>query len=167
MIRSAVLADAPAVTALHQRARATYYPDGFPEGDLPELWLDRWAQVIARPRAHVLVCVRNGEIVGLASFRRPDEAPDDSSTVKLFQFHTDPAHWRRGIGTELHAACVEQWQADGMTEAVLEVHRDNTRAQAFYAAHGWRGRPGAGAGAGAGGESDDHHHELRLDLPRE
>ncbi|MEU6843174.1 GNAT family N-acetyltransferase [Streptomyces sp. NPDC046716] len=156
MIRTAVPADAPAITALHQRARATYYPDGFPDGDSPELWQERWTEAIVRPRAHVLVCVRGGELVGIASFRRPDEAPY-GTTVKLFQLHTDPAHWRHGIGTELHAACVEQWQVDGMTEALLDVHRDNERAQAFYAAHGWHG-----AGTGSG-----HHRELRLDLPRE
>ncbi|MYW66572.1 GNAT family N-acetyltransferase [Streptomyces sp. SID8379] len=154
MIRTAVPADAPTVVALHRRARATYYPDGFPEGDTSELWEERWAQAIVRPRAHVLLCVRDGAVVGLASFRRPDEAP--RGTVKLFQFHTDPAHWRRGVGTELHAACVEQWRADGVREAVLDVHRDNQRAQAFYAARGW---------TAAGGV--DTHRELRLTLPRE
>ncbi|MGW2344501.1 N-acetyltransferase family protein [Streptomyces sp. NPDC001661] len=144
MIRTAVPADAPVLAALHRRARATYYREGLPDDGDPGAWVERWEVAIARPHGHVLVCVRDGVVVGLASFRRPDEAPADASV--LYQFQVDPDHWSRGVGTELHAACVEQWRVDGVAEVHLIVHGENTRAQAFYARHGWvdEGQEGPG-----------------------
>ncbi|WP_367048903.1 GNAT family N-acetyltransferase [Streptomyces sp. Je 1-332] len=133
VIRSALTADAPALAALHTRARATYYPEGLPDGAVDAAAM--WRAGIERRGGHVLCAVREGRIVGLASFRTPEgEAAD---TVTLFQFHVDPDHWRAGVGAALHAACVEEWRADGIREASLDVHRENRRAQAFYVRHGW------------------------------
>lgn len=150
MIRTAVPAEAEAVTALHARARATYYPDGIPDDGTD--WLATWQGAIARPDGHVLCLVDDGRIVGLASFRTPEGAP--AETVKLFQFHVDPDRWRSGLGTALHTACVEQWQADRKRTAVLEVHVENARAQAFYVRQGWAPHP-----------LEPGHHHLRMTLP--
>lgn len=109
VIRTALPAEAESVAALHARARATYYPDGVPEDGRD--WLAAWRGVIERPDAHVLCVVESGRIVAVASFRTQDGDPAD--TVTLFQFHVDPDQWRSGLGTALHAACVEQWRADG------------------------------------------------------
>ncbi|MET9382346.1 GNAT family N-acetyltransferase [Streptomyces sp. NPDC002928] len=151
VIRTVLAAEAEAVAALHARARATYYPDGIPDDGTD--WLATWRGAIARPDGHVLCVVEQGRIVGLASFRTPDGAPAD--TVKLFQFHVDPGHWRTGVGTALHAACVEEWRADGRRTAVLDVHVDNRRAQAFYGRQGWVPDPENPPGEG------DHHLFLR------
>ncbi|MFJ3230491.1 GNAT family N-acetyltransferase [Streptomyces sp. NPDC086787] len=154
MIRTAVPAEAEAVAALHLRARSTYYPDGVPPSDRD--WRDVWRDVIERPDGHVLCAVEHGGIVGVASFRTPDGAPAD--LVKLFQFHIDPDHWRRGLGTALHTACVEEWRADGMRTAVLDVHVDNTRARAFYTRQGWIPDPENPPADG------DHHEYLRYSV---
>ncbi|MDR6980144.1 ribosomal protein S18 acetylase RimI-like enzyme [Streptomyces sp. 3330] len=151
VIRTAVTAEAERVAALHARARATYYPDGVPQDGTD--WLAAWRSAIERPDGHVLCVVEQGRLVGLASFRTPEGAP--AHTVKLFQFHVDPDHWRAGIGTVLHAACVEQWRADGRRTAVLDVHVDNGRAQAFYARQGWSPDPDNPPGEG------EHHLWLR------
>ncbi|MCX5335101.1 MULTISPECIES: GNAT family N-acetyltransferase [unclassified Streptomyces] len=150
VIRTAVPAEAEAVAALHARARATYYPGGIPDDGTD--WLAAWQGAIARPDGHVLCLVDDGRIVALASFRTPEGAP--AETVKLFQFHVDPDRWRSGVGTALHTACVEQWQADGKRTAVLEVHVDNARAQAFYTRQGWAPHP-----------VEAGHHHLRMTLP--
>jgi ribosomal protein S18 acetylase RimI-like enzyme len=157
VIRTVVRAEAEAVAALHARARATYYPDGVPDDGTD--WRAAWLTAIERPDGQVLCVVEGGRIVGLASFVAVEGGPAD--TVDLRQFHVDPGHWRSGIGTALHAACLEQWRADGRRAAVLSVHADNRRAQAFYARQGWlpdSGRPLA---------EGDHHLTLRLDLVRE
>ncbi|MEU6380525.1 GNAT family N-acetyltransferase [Streptomyces sp. NPDC046909] len=151
VIRTVVPAEAEAITALHARARATYYPDGIPDDGTD--WLAAWRAAIARPEGHVLCVVDDGHIVGLASFRTPEDAP--AETVMLFQFHVDPDRWRSGVGTALHAACVEEWQADGKRTAVLEVHVDNRRAQAFYRRLGWT--PGVV-------EPGDHHLPMTFDV---
>jgi GNAT superfamily N-acetyltransferase len=151
VIRTAVPAETETVAALHARARATYYPDGVPQDGTD--WLAAWRTAIERPDGHVLCAVEQGRIVALASFRTPEGA--SAETVKLFQFHVDPDHWRTGIGTALHAACVEQWRADGKETAVLDVHVDNRRAQAFYARRGWTPDPENPPADG------DHHLFLR------
>lgn len=151
MIRTALPSEAAAVAELHVRARATYYPDGLPEDGFD--WPARWRGAIERPDGHVLCAVRDGRLVGIASFRTAEDGPTD--TVKLFQFHVDPDRWRQGVGRELHAACVEQWRADGKHTATLDVHVDNERAQAFYARQGWVPDPENPPAVG------DHHLFLR------
>jgi ribosomal protein S18 acetylase RimI-like enzyme len=151
VIRTALPAEAGAVADLHLRARSTYYPDGVPEDGTD--WSAAWRGAIERPDGQVLCAVEHGRIVGIASFRAPEGAP--AGTVKLFQFHVDPDHWRSGVGTALHAACVEQWRADGRRTAVLDVHVGNERAQAFYAHRGWVPDPENPPAEG------DHHLFLR------
>lgn len=154
MIRTVRPAEVADVVALHARARATYYPDGLPQDGTD--WLAAWRSALARPDGKVLCVVEEGRMVGLASFRTPEGAPAD--TVKLFQFHVDPGHWRRGVGTALHAACVEAWTSDGKRAAVLDVHVDNRRAQAFYRRQGWAPEPA---------EPGDHHLRMRFSLTGE
>ena len=157
VIRTALPAEAAAVAELHVRARSTYYPDGLPDDGTD--WPARWSEAIGRPDGQVLCAVRDARLVGIASFRTPEGAR--AETVKLFQFHVDPAHWRSGVGTALHAACVEQWRADARRTAVLDVHVDNERAQAFYARQGWLPDPENPPLAG------DHHLYLRYAVGRE
>ena len=157
VIRTVLPAEAEAVAALHARARATYYPDGLPDDGFD--WVAAWRSAAGRADGHVLCAVRRGSLVGIASFRVPDEGPAD--TVELFQFHVDPDHWRAGIGTALHTACVEQWRADGRRAAVLGVHVGNRRAQAFYARRGWLPDPENPPAEG------DHHLSLRFRVPGE
>ncbi|MEU7055506.1 GNAT family N-acetyltransferase [Streptomyces sp. NPDC046197] len=156
MIRTVLPVEAEAVAGLMTRARSTYYPDGVPDADAD--WPARWRQAIERPDGQVLCAVRDARLTGIASFRTPRGAP--AETVKLFQFHVDPDHWRAGVGTALHAACLEQWRADGKRTAVLEVHAGNHRAQAFYARQGWVRDPETPSG-------DDLHLNLRLSVTGE
>ncbi|MEU6142054.1 GNAT family N-acetyltransferase [Streptomyces sp. NPDC047081] len=157
VIRTALPAEAAAVAELHLRARATYYPEGLPDDGLD--WPTLWREAIERPDGNVLCAVRDSRLIAIASFRTP---PDTSAeTVKLFQFHVDPGHWRGGVGTALHTACVEQWRADGRRTAVLDVHVGNERAQAFYARQGWVPDPENPPA------EDDHHLYLRYSVAGE
>ncbi len=157
VIRTALPAEAEEVAALHRRARATYYPAGFPDDGAD--WLGGWREAIGRADGRVLVAVREGSMAGIASFRRAEGAP--AGTVKLFQFHVDPGHWRLGIGTALHAACVEEWRIGGVRTAGLDVHVGNERARGFYGRQGWVPDPEWPVAA------DDHHLRLRFDVPGE
>ncbi|MGI5424960.1 N-acetyltransferase family protein [Streptomyces sp. CA-179760] len=154
VIRTVLPAEVAEIVALHARARATYYPDGLPQDGTD--WTASWRSAVARPDGRVLCVVEAGRVIGLASFRTPESSPAD--TVKLFQFHVDPEHWRRGVGAALHTACVAEWQADGKRTAALDVHMDNRRAQGFYRRQGWVPEP-----AGQG----DHHLRMRFALPGE
>lgn len=157
VIRTALAAETADIAALHLRARSTYYPDGLPEDGTD--WPARWREAVEHPDGQVLCAVRDGHLAGIASFRTPPGAPAD--TVKLFQFHVDPGQWRTGIGTALHTACAEEWRANGRRTAVLEVHADNRRAQAFYARLGWIPDPGHPPA------EDGHHLHLCFAVPGE
>lgn len=152
VIRTVVPAETETVVALHARARATYYPDGIPRDGTD--WTAVWRAAVERPDGQVLCAVREGRMVGLASFRVP--VGTGAETIELSQFHVDPDHWRTGIGTALHTACLEQWRVDGRRTAVLCVHTGNRRAQAFYARRGWVPDPERPPAAG------DHHLFLRF-----
>jgi ribosomal protein S18 acetylase RimI-like enzyme len=153
MIRTALPAEVDAIADLHFRARSTYYPDGLPPSGFD--WRTAWRASVERPDGHVLCAVEDGRVVAVASFRTPEDAA--AETVKLFQFHVDPDRWRCGLGTALHTACIEQWRADARRTAVLDVHVDNERAQAFYVRQGWVAEPSGGG----------HHLEMRLPVTGE
>ncbi|MFD3695860.1 GNAT family N-acetyltransferase [Streptomyces sp. NPDC058646] len=144
MIRAAHTADLDAIAALHTRARATYYRGHIPEqayaGDA-EIRRTRegWSRAVARTASDggVLCAERDGTLTGVAAFRTKD------GETTLTQLHVDPDHWRRGTGAALHAACLDAWRRAGIRRVRLEVYEKNLRAQAFYAAHGWRPDPDA------------------------
>ncbi|MFZ3469462.1 N-acetyltransferase family protein [Streptomyces sp. 4.24] len=149
MIRTAQPADLDAIAALHTRARATYYRGRIPEeayGGAAELARTRegWSLAVARAGADggVLCAERDGELTGVAAFRT------SAGETTLTQLHVDPAHWRRGTGAALHAACLDAWHRAGVRRVRLEVYGHNLRAQAFYATHGWLADP-AGDRAGS------------------
>ncbi|MCX5608647.1 GNAT family N-acetyltransferase [Streptomyces sp. NBC_00047] len=142
MIRTARLADLDAITALHTRARATYYRGRVPEetyaGELHVAHArEAWSRAVARPAAEggVLCAEQDGEVTGVAAFRTAD------GETTLTQLHVDPVHWRRGTGAALHAACLDAWRRAGIERVRLEVYAHNLRAQAFYATHGWLPEP--------------------------
>ena len=83
----------------------------------------------------VLCAEQDGELTGVAAFRT------EGGETTLTQLHVDPVHWRSGTGAALHAACLEAWRRAGIHRVRLEVYEHNLRAQAFYAAHGWRPDP--------------------------
>ncbi|MDT9687693.1 GNAT family N-acetyltransferase [Streptomyces sp. P9(2023)] len=141
MIRTATPDDLDAIAALHLEARATYYRGHLPDTEYAgpeELARTRegWSRAVAR--GDVLLAERDGEPAGVAAYSRVD---GDAGTVTLTQLHVHPAHWRRGIGTELHTACVAIWRAEGLTEARLLVFEKNERARAFYTTHAWTRSP--------------------------
>ncbi|MCJ1680299.1 GNAT family N-acetyltransferase [Streptomyces sp. APSN-46.1] len=139
MIRTALAADLDAIAALHTRARATYYRGRVPEeayaGDA-ELARTRegWSRAVARAAddGGVLCAEQDGALTGVAAFRTA------AGETTLTQLHVDPDHWRRGTGAALHAACLDAWRRAGVRRVRLEVYAHNLRAQAFYAAQGWR-----------------------------
>ncbi|MFD3541217.1 GNAT family N-acetyltransferase [Streptomyces sp. NPDC058662] len=144
MIRTAHADDVDAIAVLHTRARATYY-----RGRYAEDWYSTenglagarrgWSAAVGRSAADggVLCAERDGRVTGVAAFRIQD------GETTLTQLHVDPDHWRRGTGAALHAACLDAWRRAGVRRVRLEVYEHNLRAQAFYAALGWRQDPAA------------------------
>ncbi|MGW6569374.1 N-acetyltransferase family protein [Streptomyces sp. NPDC054975] len=143
MIRHATPDDLDAIAALHLEARSTYYRAHLPATEYAgpeELARSREGWSRAVERGDVLVAERDGVPAGVAAYSRSDTG---DGTVTLTQLHVRPDHWRRGVGTELHTACLDAWRAEGLTEARLLVFEPNERARAFYAARAWTPDPDA------------------------
>ncbi|MEW1724185.1 GNAT family N-acetyltransferase [Streptomyces sp. NPDC093109] len=147
--RLATPADLDAIAALHAEARATYYRGHLPEDDFDgpaerARTREGWAGALTRQEqareqgqgqsqggAAVLCAEYGGALAGVAAY-----GPIDT-VMTLTQLHVAPAHWRHGIGTALHTACVAAWREAGVGIARLEVFEPNLRARSFYARHGW------------------------------
>lgn len=153
MIRTATLDDLDAMVHLHTEARATYYRDHLPFEEYAGAAevarsRDGWSRAIERPGTTVLCAERDGAPAGVAAWTV------DGRAVHLSQLHVSPHRWRTGVGSALHDACTRAWQEAGVRSARLEVFAHNTRAQSFYARHGWVPDP----------ERTGTHLVLRLDL---
>ncbi|MFL6123776.1 N-acetyltransferase family protein [Actinophytocola sp.] len=147
-IRLAERADGAAVAEVHIEGRNAYY-----NGHVDVETLDRRAAQLrgiygdmpTRFDRNLWCAEVDGEIVGMALVGPPQEWLGPW-VGELYQIHVRPDHWRRGIGSALHEACMGAWRAGGITVGVVEVWSRNDRAQAFYESHGWRAdghtRPG-------------------------
>ncbi|MEU7110082.1 GNAT family N-acetyltransferase [Streptomyces sp. NPDC046182] len=134
MIRTARSDDIDAIAALHLEARSTYYRGHLADSEFAgpeELARSRDGWLRAVERGDVLCAEWDGGLGGVAAYRRGDGA------VTLTQLHVRPDHWRRGLGTALHTACLDVWRAEGIATARLLVFEQNERARGFYAARGW------------------------------
>jgi ribosomal protein S18 acetylase RimI-like enzyme len=132
-IRRAVAADAPAIGAIFDAAVKvawTYMGEIVQEPMFgPEEWEDDVAQH-APPNAMLVAVDDRDEVVGFCAVH-----PGDGEMFLLF---VHPAVAGRGVGRELLAAGHDALRAGGCTEAFLYTHEQNARAQAVYAAAGYR-----------------------------
>lgn len=99
-------------------------------------------QVIRSVDVRVLIADDDGQAVGHTAFgksRDDDVAPD---VGEIRAFFVRPAAWRRGVGSALMQAALEQLRELGYAEATVWSFDANARANAFYEHHGFR-RDGA------------------------
>jgi RimJ/RimL family protein N-acetyltransferase len=155
LLRTAHLDDVEEITDLHTPARTSYYSaGGVPDAELtsPDAHVRRresWTRAVQSGDRTVLCAERGGELVGILAKGPPYEPDVDATTTgRLFQIHVRPGRWGEGLGSHLHAVFVRFLRDASLTTGVLEAWESNSRAQAFYARHGWRPdghrRPGPG-----------------------
>lgn len=108
----------------------------------------------------VLCAVREGRMVGILAMGPALEADVDAPAAgQLHQIHVSTAHWGQGIGSRLHSAFVRFLRDASLSTGLLEAWERNSRAQAFYARHGWKPD-----GHRRPGPCDADYVRLRLDL---
>jgi aminoglycoside 6'-N-acetyltransferase I len=93
---------------------------------------DALAAVLGSPQQHLAVALMNHRVVGMATavhYHRPDKPPtfyiDEVGVAKTYQ--------RRGIGSALMAAMLEQARTLGCPQVWLMTEAENAPARAFYA----------------------------------
>ena len=98
---------------------------------------DLLAEFVSDPRHHLIVAVRDDEVIGFASAVHYVD-PDKPAELWVNEVAVAPAHRRRGIGRRLVAALFEHGRSLGCREAWLGTEHDNVAARRLYAAAGGR-----------------------------
>jgi RimJ/RimL family protein N-acetyltransferase len=158
LLRAAELDDLDGITELHTQARTAYYQaGGYSDAELTSREgrsgrREMWRRALLNDTKTVLCGLRGDELVGILAMGPPLEADVDAAAVgQLYQIHVRPGQWGQGIGSLLHGAFVRRLRDTSLTAGVLEAWERNSRAQAFYARHGWRPdgqrRPGPAGGS--------------------
>lgn len=141
LVRPAAPEDAAQVLSVHIRARTTYYRGYLPDEVIAQQnhrSAAHYEAIIRNPARTVRVAEFRGRVVGFLMIGPCYYAdPDPTVTSELQQIHVDPDHFRRGIGSSLHAEGVGVWKAADVTAARLWAWDFNERARAFYLARGW------------------------------
>lgn len=168
-LRTANPDDVDRITDLHTLARTAYYQAGgvsdveLTSPDARSSRRESWMRAVQSSDRTVLCAEREDELVGILAMGPPYEADVDTTTAgQLYQIHVRPGIWGQGIGSSLHAAFVQFLRDASLATGILEAWERNSRAQAFYARHGWKPdghhRPGPG---------DANYVRMRLSLDPE
>jgi GNAT superfamily N-acetyltransferase len=82
--------------------------------------------------ARAWVAERDGEIVGIAVYRR-----EDDTTGELKDLYVVPTAWGSGVARALIETAIGAMRDRGLSEATLWVAEPNSRARRFYEREGW------------------------------
>lgn len=104
-------------------------------GIVPNDFLDRLTDENCSPRSvrsgGALVCERDGQIIGAASFGALRDS-DDKQRGELYSIYVLPEYWQSGAGTALFEAVRNELRADGYSTMFLWTLSENSRARRFY-----------------------------------
>jgi GNAT superfamily N-acetyltransferase len=170
-LRDATHADAHAIAGVLVRSWRAAYRGLLPDDVLAGLSVpDReqfWSDVLTTrpPHTDMVVAAIGGAIVGFAATGPPLVPADraDPTLGDLYALYLAPDVWRRGIGTQLHAAALDRLRSRGFTHAGLWVLDTNERALRFYLRHGWTDTGRSQLDRGPGG-TELHERRLHHDL---
>jgi ribosomal protein S18 acetylase RimI-like enzyme len=146
VVRDATPDDAEGIVRVHVRSWQGAYAHAVPvdrlqaldESDPERVEQRRGWLATPPPRAHTLVAVAAGEIVGFVhGAPSRDDDVDATRVGELYAIYVTPDAWGTGAGRALMAEHLERLRASGFEEAVLWVLEDNPRARRFYEAGGW------------------------------
>ena len=137
-IRSATADDAEGIAAVQERGWQVAYRHVYPVEELDRggfIFAQRWRARLERPPRGwaTFVAELRDDIVGFVSV---GPSRDEHGLGELYALYVEPAQWSAGIGRALIERAEEQL-ATAYDDVRLWVLEQNTRARAFYEAHGW------------------------------
>lgn len=139
-VRPARPADAERIARVQLSTWRTAYASLLPAPalDVPEvqaaaLWLGA-VESPPTPGHRVLVAFEREELVGFAAY---GPAEDVDGAVELSTLLVEPRWGRRGHGSRLVAAAVQDWRRDGTTVAVCWAWEQDPATRAFLTSGGW------------------------------
>ncbi len=140
-LRPGVQADARSIAEVHVETWRVAYRGQVPADYLESLSVDQresmWRAMLAETGTQTFVLDHDARVVGFANVstsRDKDAAP---ATGELAAIYVLPERWGHGAGHTLMASAVDALRDAGNSIAKLWVLETNSRARAFYEAHGW------------------------------
>jgi ribosomal protein S18 acetylase RimI-like enzyme len=136
-IRSANLADAPAIARIHMDSWRTTYRGLVSDEYLASLRLEdritRWQQRLAQEGmfAYVAELEPGGEVVGFA-FAGPSGSDNTDYPGELWSLHVAGPYQGTGFGRRLMSVVAKRLQSIGYNSMMLWVLTENTPARRFY-----------------------------------
>ncbi|MFQ6330146.1 MULTISPECIES: GNAT family N-acetyltransferase [unclassified Nocardia] len=105
---------------------------------------ERFGEYLTDPTRTVLKAVANGDIVGYAMLHAGDPADPQVAAavnlrpvVEISKMYVLPGHHGSGVSKALMRAALQRAREEGAAGVWLGVNQENTRAQRFYAKHGF------------------------------
>lgn len=155
-VRPALPEDAERVAQVQLSTWRTAYADLLPPEalDMPEAQAAaRWLGAVESPptaRHRLLVAFEHDDLVGFAaSGPASDDGLDPATTTELLTLLVEPRWGRRGHGSRLVAASVQDWRFSGATTAVIWAWERDPATRSFLGSAGWE-TDGAGRGLDTG-----------------
>jgi predicted N-acetyltransferase YhbS len=144
-VREATAADVSAMAEVQvttwREAYGNILPKDVLDGLDPAVVEARWRESIesrAVARAHALVAVDEGRMVGIAAVSpTTDEDEDPATTAELGPLLVLPSLQGKGHGSRLLAAAMDLLRADGASRAICWVFQSDSGTQTFYETAGW------------------------------
>lgn len=142
-IREAGAGDADGIAEVHVRSWQAAYRGLISQDVLDTMSVTEravtWSQIIAAPLPRhlgLMVAERDGRIVGWVSLGSGRD-PGLEAQAEIYGIYVDPEDWSTGVGHALLLAAEQRIMDAGQSSAYLWVLDGNTRADTFYARHGW------------------------------
>lgn len=138
VVRTATLADVPALVGLWQELREEGLRRRNGTGESAEAAAGRIALVVESDQTRVIVATVAGELVGMAQLTRtPPSLIAETTSVTVTAMHVAAGHRRRGAGKALVAAAVAYAEEQAVEDVVVGVFPQHRDANRFFARLGF------------------------------
>jgi ribosomal protein S18 acetylase RimI-like enzyme len=136
-IRRARVADAEAITRIHESSRRSYYRDAVsPDADGGEGRRAFWTRLFLDENITTFCGSLDGDLKGFLSFRSANSVDSaNGPAAELTALYVEPSAWSNGIGSSLYEQFLHAIPLGQI--AALEVWQSNERAVNFYLKRGW------------------------------
>lgn len=125
-----------AISRVYAMSWKTAYRQIVPQDYLDHLSETRWVPLLKKEKAHLLLAIDGGEIIGAATYgaAREETYAGWGEIVSLYLL---PAYFRKDIGSRLLQRAQKELAGLGYAQIYLWVLTENWAARRFYEANGF------------------------------
>ncbi len=119
------------VSSIYAKSWKAAYKGILPQDYLDNIPEDRWVKALENPERHILVMLKDENIIGTSSYGKSRNA-EYEGLGEIYSIYLLPEHMGKGYGKKLINAVIGELNKLGYKNIFLWVLEDNTRAIRFY-----------------------------------